>query len=61
MAVPKRKTSKSRRDRRRQQHGITIVGSVACTRCHAPKLAHRICLTCGTYRDRTYEAATPAG
>jgi large subunit ribosomal protein L32 len=57
MAVPKRKTSKSRRDRRRQQHGITPTASVTCTRCKSPKLAHRVCPTCGTYRDRAYEAA----
>jgi large subunit ribosomal protein L32 len=61
MAVPKRKTSKSRRDRRRQQHGISIVAAVACARCHAPKLAHRVCPTCGTYRDRSYDAAATAG
>jgi large subunit ribosomal protein L32 len=56
MAVPKRKTSKSRRDRRRQQHGIAVASATVCERCHSPKLPHRVCPTCGTYRGRAYQA-----
>ena len=41
MAVPKRKTSKARRD--------SIPGIVACPQCHEPKLAHRVCKNCGYY------------
>jgi large subunit ribosomal protein L32 len=52
MAVPKRKTSKSRRDRRRQQHGYTAVASATCPNCGAPTLSHRVCKTCGVYRGR---------
>ncbi|MDX6378176.1 MAG: large subunit ribosomal protein [Gaiellaceae bacterium] len=58
MAVPKRKTSKSRRDRRRHHHGISAAAVATCERCKSPKLAHRVCPTCGTYRDRAYQAAT---
>jgi large subunit ribosomal protein L32 len=54
MAVPKRKTSKSRRDRRRAQHAITATATATCQRCKSPKLPHRVCPVCGTYRDRAY-------
>jgi large subunit ribosomal protein L32 len=58
MAVPKKKTSKSRRDRRRANHGIARPAVATCARCRSPKLSHRICPTCGTYRDREYEQLT---
>ena len=52
MAVPKRKTSKARRDKRRAQHGIDSARTNECPTCHSPKLPHRVCPTCGTYRGR---------
>jgi len=57
MAVPKRKTSKARRDKRRANHGHTPLPAVACERCGAPKLSHRACASCGAYRNRTYPVA----
>ena len=42
MAVPKKKTSKSRRDKRRAQHRI-----------EAPRV--NLCPTCHTYRGRDVE------
>jgi large subunit ribosomal protein L32 len=60
MAVPKKKTSKSRRDRRRANHGIKQVGLTACATCHSPKLPHRVCPVCGTYRGREYPVAASA-
>jgi len=52
MALPKRKTSKARRDKRRSHHGITAPQLVDCPQCHSPKLPHRVCPTCGTYAGR---------
>lgn len=43
MAVPKRKTSKARRDQRRAHWKLTVPGIVECPQCHEPKLAHRVC------------------
>ena len=52
MAVPKGNTSKSKRDKRRTHDKLTPVNIVECSRCHAKKLAHRVCLTCGYYDNR---------
>ena len=49
MAVPKRKTSKARRDQRRAHWKLTVPGIVECPQCHEPKLAHRVCKKCGYY------------
>ena len=52
MAVPKRRTSKSRRDKRRSHDGLSAPAQSTCSSCGAPKLPHRICPSCGTYRGR---------
>ncbi len=53
MAVPKRKTSKARRDRRRaQSFKLSVPGIVECPQCHKPKLSHRACPECGFYKNR---------
>jgi large subunit ribosomal protein L32 len=54
MAVPKRKTSKARRDKRRATHKIASPSVATCSVCSAPKLAHRVCPSCGTYRGKRY-------
>ncbi|MDQ3857023.1 MAG: 50S ribosomal protein L32 [Actinomycetota bacterium] len=55
MAVPKRKTSKARRDKRRATHKLAAPVVVECPQCHQPKRPHRVCPTCGTYRGREVE------
>jgi len=55
MAVPKRKTSKSRRDKRRANHKATVPALVECPQCHQPKRPHHVCPTCGTYKGREVE------
>ena len=52
MAVPKRKTSKSRRDKRRAQHGVAAPRVSTSGHGGAPKQSHRVCPTCKTYRGR---------
>ena len=55
MAVPKRKTSKSRRDKRRAQHGIESPRVNICPTCGQPKRPHRVCPNCKTYKGREVE------
>lgn len=54
MAVPKRKTSRSRTRSRKAQWRRTRVPTAAfCKRCKAPTRPHTVCATCGTYAGRT--------
>jgi large subunit ribosomal protein L32 len=55
MAVPKRKTSKSRRDKRRATHAISAPKVNVCQTCGQPKRPHRVCPTCGHYKGREVE------
>src|SRR5688572_32753832 len=43
MAVPKQKTSKSRRDKRRATHSIEAPRVNECPNCHQPKRPHHVC------------------
>ena len=53
MAVPKRKTSKARRDSRRANTWtLSAPGIGECPQCHQPKLLHRVCKACGYYNGR---------
>lgn len=50
MAVPKRKTSKQRRNKRRASaYRLNKATVVECSNCHEPKLPHRVCRSCGHY------------
>ncbi len=51
MAVPKRKTSKSKRDKRRTHQKISGPGVMECPECGEAKLPHHACQECGTYKD----------
>ena len=55
MAVPKKKTSKARRDKRRAQHKIDAPRLNVCPNCGSPTRPHRMCPTCKTYRGRDIE------
>lgn len=53
MAVPKKRTSRARRDRRRAHDAIEHTAAVeSCPSCGEPKLRHRLCEACGTYRGK---------
>jgi large subunit ribosomal protein L32 len=52
MPVPKRKTSQRRRDARRSQHKLHVETASFCPQCKSPKLPHRACPKCGTYKGR---------
>ncbi len=62
MAVPKKKTSKSRRDMRRAHHALKSVTVAECPNCGEVKLPHHICPSCGHYdgRDVTAQAEASA-
>ncbi len=51
-ALPKRKISKGRRDRRRQHDKLRPVTLVACENCGAMRRPHHLCTECGYYRGR---------
>ncbi|HHY77393.1 MAG TPA: 50S ribosomal protein L32 [Clostridiales bacterium] len=53
MGLPKRKISKSRRDKRRANWKLTMPGLIECPQCHEPKLPHRVCRSCGFYKNKT--------
>jgi large subunit ribosomal protein L32 len=52
MAVPKKRQSSARRDRRRSHDAIAAPRLNECPQCHSPRLPHRVCPTCGTYKGR---------
>ncbi len=52
MAVPKRKTSKARKNTRRSTIKASSPTIVTCPQCHEPKRAHAVCEECGYYRDK---------
>ena len=51
-AIPKRKISKGRRDRRRAHDGLSRVNLIRCPQCGEPRLPHHVCPSCGTYKGR---------
>ncbi|HIJ56467.1 MAG TPA: 50S ribosomal protein L32 [Deltaproteobacteria bacterium] len=53
MALPKRKISKSRRDKRRTHQKIQGPNLSTCKQCGEAKLPHHACPSCGTYKGRT--------
>ena len=64
MPVPKRKTSKARRDKRSAGKMKKTNAVMMCQTCDAPVLPHQVCKSCGHYKgvkvlrtktDRLYE------
>ena len=51
-ALPKRKTSKARRDKRRSHLALTPPNTTECPQCHSQMMPHRVCPTCGHYAGR---------
>ncbi len=52
MALPKRRHSNTRTNKRRAHDAITLPNPSACPQCGEPKMPHRICPACGYYKDR---------
>jgi large subunit ribosomal protein L32 len=52
MAVPKRKTSPSKRNMRRSHHRLAPAAYAECPNCGEQKRPHHVCEACGHYKDR---------
>lgn len=50
--LPKHRTSKARKGKRRSHHALTARATVLCGHCNQVALPHRVCPNCGWYRDR---------
>lgn len=57
MAVPKHKTSKSKRDKRRTHKKIDGPVVSACPECNEARLPHHVCPECGVYKGESVIAA----
>ncbi|HSP77878.1 MAG TPA: 50S ribosomal protein L32 [Myxococcaceae bacterium] len=62
MGVPKKRTSKMRRDRRRAANNNlrSAVQVINCANCKEPVLPHRACAACGYYKGREAIAGAEA-
>jgi large subunit ribosomal protein L32 len=59
VAVPKRRTSRSKRNIRRANHDkVVAVNLVACSNCGEPVIPHRACAACGFYKGRSVAPST---
>ena len=53
MAVPKRRVSKTRRDKRRSSvWKLPVPGFARCSQCGELMVPHRVCGNCGYYKGR---------
>jgi len=50
MAVPKRRTSKSKKRKRRTHHKAALPTLAPCPKCGEMRIPHRVCPNCGYYR-----------
>lgn len=61
MPVPKTKSSRSRRDKRRANWKLTVPGLVECPQCHTMKKPHHVCPVCGFYKGKQVITKTVEG
>ncbi|MDX8389093.1 MAG: 50S ribosomal protein L32 [Mariprofundaceae bacterium] len=52
MAVPKRKTSTSKRNMRRAHDSLTALATSECSNCGETVRLHHACAHCGHYKGR---------
>ncbi len=52
MPVPKRKRSRSRRDKRHANWGLKVKSFTKCQQCEHPLPTHQACPECGYYKGR---------
>ncbi|MDD9971243.1 MAG: 50S ribosomal protein L32 [Myxococcales bacterium] len=53
MAVPKRRTTRAKRDQRRAQHDRVLAPNVnPCPNCGEMMRPHRVCPSCGHYKGQ---------
>ncbi|MBM3201014.1 MAG: 50S ribosomal protein L32 [Chlamydiae bacterium] len=56
MAVPRNRTSNSKKNKRRSHHAKVPTNLVSCSNCQSMKKPHAICDACGYYKGRNYIA-----
>ncbi|WP_018921357.1 50S ribosomal protein L32 [Salsuginibacillus kocurii] len=56
MAVPVRRTSKTKKRQRRTHKKLSIPGMVECPECGEMKRTHRVCSSCGSYKGQDVKA-----
>lgn len=52
MAVPKKKTPRSRLGKRRSHQHMRVPALSECPQCHSTRLPHHACPNCGYYKGR---------
>ena len=52
MPNPKRRHSKSRRDKRKANWKVNLSNLSICPQCKEPKLPHHVCPNCGYYNGK---------
>ncbi|NKD46138.1 50S ribosomal protein L32 [Haematospirillum jordaniae] len=60
MAVPKKKTSKSRRNMRRSHDSVSAGAHNECSNCGEMRRPHHVCGSCGHYDGREVVASEAA-
>lgn len=53
MAVPQRRTSKTRKRKRRTHFKLAVPGMHTCPSCGELTAGHKACSSCGEYKGRT--------
>jgi large subunit ribosomal protein L32 len=53
VAVPKRRTTRSKSKMRRSQHDKVVAAAIVpCPNCGEPSVPHRVCPSCGHYKGK---------
>jgi len=52
LPLPKRRHSSARQAKRRTHYKLDVPNVAECPRCHAPRLPHHACPSCGFYNGR---------
>ena len=52
MAVPKKKTSKSKQGMRRSHDSLGTPSYTECSQCHEMVRPHHVCMHCGYYKGK---------
>ena len=60
MAVPKKKTSKSKRNMRRSHDFQTAANVISCKNCGKPIISHNVCKFCNFYAGRNISVVEPS-
>jgi large subunit ribosomal protein L32 len=51
-ALPKKKHSQGRKNRRRSQDKLSVAALILCSHCRRPHVSHHVCPHCGYYAGR---------